>query len=322
MTALHSPLTVFDLLLMLRSAVLMLVVVCTWMSSACALEPKKISGDVYAFIGSIGDIAPGAGEDVGNSGFIVGSDGVLVVDTGLSYRHGRDMADAIRKTTDKPIKLVIITHADQEFLFGNAAFSERGVPLLTHAKSASLMRERCDHCLENLNKILGADAMKQTRLVIPSRTVDASTTLQFGGRAIDLIATGWGSTPGDLAVFDRRSGVLFAGGLVSNGRIPQLRDGNLAGWLSALDQLHELPVRQVVPGHGEVGGPALLEDTAAYLRALDAKVRSLYKEGVGLGQAVDAATLPDYARWALYSTLHRQNALHRYLQLEVDELGG
>jgi glyoxylase-like metal-dependent hydrolase (beta-lactamase superfamily II) len=304
------------------SAVLVFVFLCTWVSSAYALEPKKISDDVYAFIGSIGDIAPGTGEDVGNSGFIVGSDSVLVVDTGLSYRHGRDMLDAIRKTTDKPIKLVIITHADQEFLFGNAAFSERGVPLLTHAKSAALMRERCDHCLENLNKILGADAMKQTRLVIPSRTIEASTTLHFGGRSIDLIAPGWGSTPGDLAVFDQRSGVLFAGGLVSNGRIPQLRDGTLAGWLSALNQLHELPVRLVVPGYGESGGPALLDDTAAYLRALDTKVQALYHEGIGLSQAIDEAILPDYAQWSLYSTLHRQNALHRYLQLEIDELGG
>jgi len=47
----------------------------------------------------------------------------------------------------------------------------------------------------------------------------------------------------------------------------------------------------------------------------------LYKDGASLMQAVDSADLPAYAGWSMYPTLHRQNVLHRYLQLEVDELG-
>jgi hypothetical protein len=37
---------------------------------------------------------------------------------------------------------------------------------------------------------------------------------------------------------------------------------------------------------------------------------------------VDNAALPAYGAWAMYATIHRQNALHRYLQLEIEELGG
>ena len=299
---------------------LFLMFVC--LTPARALEPVRVADGVYAFIGDPGDIGPANGGNVGNSGFIVGRTGVIVIDTGVSYRHGKAMIEAIRKISALPIDLVIITHAVQEFLFGNAAFFELDVPLLTHVESAELMRSRCDHCLSNLRKILGDEAMSGTRLVVPERTLKESTVLDIAGRKLDVLFYGWASTPGDLAVFDRETGVVFAGGLVANQRIPELRDGKLDGWLQALDRLEQVPARAIVPGHGAVGGKREIQATAAYLRALDAKVRALYKDGASLMQAVDSADLPAYAGWSMYPTLHRQNVLHRYLQLEVDELGG
>ena len=299
---------------------LFLMFVC--LTPARALEPVRVADGVYAFIGDPGDIGPANGGNVGNSGFIVGRTGVIVIDTGVSYRHGKAMIEAIRKISALPIELVIITHAVQEFLFGNAAFVELDVPLLTHVESAELMRSRCDHCLSNLRKILGDEAMSGTRLVVPERTLKESTVLDIAGRKLYVLFYGWASTPGDLAVFDRETGVVFAGGLVANQRIPELRDGKLDGWLQALDRLEQVPARAIVPGHGAVGGKREIQATAAYLRALDAKVRALYKDGASLMQAVDSADLPAYAGWSMYPTLHRQNVLHRYLQLEVDELGG
>jgi len=60
--------------------------------------------------------------------------------------------------------------------------------------------------------------------------------------------------------------------------------------------------------------------TAEYLRALDAQVQSLYQRGATLTQTVDNVALPAYENWDLYPMLHRQNALHRFLQLETEEL--
>jgi glyoxylase-like metal-dependent hydrolase (beta-lactamase superfamily II) len=123
-------------------------------------------------------------------------------------------------------------------------------------------------------------------------------------------------------VFDRQSGVLFAGGLVAAKRIPELRDGKLDSWLRALDQLGRVSARVIVPGHGPAGGAETIQATAAYLRALDDKVHALYQGGASLIDAVDVATLPAFASWAMYPSLHRQNVLHRYLQLEIEGLGG
>ena len=285
------------------------------------LAPEKVAGGVYAFIGEGGEISAANRGFVGNSGFIVGPSGVIVIDSGTSYRHGRRMLEAIARVTDKPVELLIVTHAVQEFLFGNAAFAERGIPILAHRETTKLMKARCDHCLQNLKPVLGEE-LEGTRLVLPQREIDATTTIDAGGRRLDLIYLGWASTPGDLAVIDRESNVLFAGGLVSVGRIPDIRDSDFEGWQRALRRLEGLKPARVVPGYGPVSGPGAISQTQGYLDALDHVVRSLYAESSSLMESVEKAVLPAFRDWSMYATTQRQNALHRYLQLELQDLGG
>ena len=286
-----------------------------------ALRPETVAHGVYAFIGDAGEIAAANRGFVGNSGFIVGPAGVVVIDTGTSYHHGRRMLEAIARITDKPVELVIVTHAVQEFLFGSAAFAELGIPILAHRETAKLMKARCEHCLENLKPVLGEE-LEGTRLIPPHREIDATMAINAGGRRLELIYLGWASTPGDLAVLDVEAGVLFAGGMVSVGRIPDIRDCDFEGWQRALRRLEGFVPVHVVPGHGPVSGPGAIAETAAYLDALDRVVKSLYAESSSLMDAVEKATLPAYRNWSLYATTHRQNALHRYLQLELQDLGG
>lgn len=303
-----------------RAAALVLLVSCP-ARAADDPTPEKVAEGVYAFVAKTGEISPANRGNVGNSGFIVGTTGVVVIDTGISYRHGRRMLTAIGRVTAKPVVLVVVTHAEQEFVFGSAAFEERGAAILAHGETAALMKARCAHCLENLRRVLG-DELEGTRLVLPQRQVSMSTTIEAGGRTLELLYLGWASTPGDLAVFDRATGTLFAGGLVAVNRIPEIRDCDFEGWIRALDMLRDLPVNRVVPGHGPVSGADAPQSTAGYLRALDEKIKALYARSSSLLESVDNAALPAYAAWAMYATTHRQNALHRYLQLEIEELGG
>jgi glyoxylase-like metal-dependent hydrolase (beta-lactamase superfamily II) len=303
-----------------HAAALALLITCP-ARSADELTPEKVAEGVYAFVAGTGEISAANRGNVGNSGFIVGPTGVTVIDTGISYRHGRRMLAAISRVTAKPVELVIVTHAVQEFLFGNAAFEERGVAILAHGETVVLMKARCSHCLENLRPVLG-DELEGTRLVLPQRQVSTSATIRAGGRTLELLYLGWASTPGDLAVFDRTTGTLFAGGLVALNRIPEIRDCDFEGWMRALQTLRGLPVKRVVPGHGPVSGPDAIRSTEDYLHALDEKIKALYAQSSSLLESVDNAALPAYGAWALYATTHRQNALHRYLQLEIEELGG
>lgn len=303
----------------MRSALLLaLLLLCA--RGALALDPIRVAADVYMFAGDMGEPTVDNGADTGNAGFIVAQHGVIVIDTGASRRRGEAMIEAIARVTDKPVRLVIVTHAVQEFLFGNAAFAARGVPILAHAKSLELMRSRCEHCLANLKQLLGETAMAGTQLVLPDRLVSDSGTLGWAGRRLQLFHYGWAATPGDLAVFDPQSGVLFAGGLLSVRRVPELRDGKLDAWVAALARMTHIPATSIVPGHGPLATPAALPVMRDYLRALDAKVRALYAENRSLLETLDAADLPAYRDWAMYPILHRKNVQQRYLELELQEL--
>lgn len=287
---------------------------------ALALEPVQVAPDVYAFLGNNAEASVDIRGQIANSGFIVGRSGVVVVDTGGSYAHGKAMLGAIAALTSKPVSLVIITHAVQDFVFGAAAFGDQGIPILAHRKTDELMSARCEHCLANLRKMLGDEIMRDTRLILPSQLVDHSTRIEAGGRSIELLHFGRASTPGDLAVFDPHSGVLFAGGIVMGSRIPELRDGEFTGWLAALASLSALNPARVVSAYGPVLSRQDMGKTADYLRDLDDKIRNLYAAGTGLMETIEEAAIERYATWSQYPDVHRRNALHRYLQLEIEDL--
>ncbi len=290
------------------------------LAHADGIHPLRVAEGVYAFVGEPGDIAPGNRGRIGNSGFIVGDGGIVVVDTGVSHRHGLALRAAIREVSDLPIALVILTHAVQEFLYGTTVFAAESAPLLCHEKSAALMRERCEHCLENLRLILGDDEMAGTRLLVPTDTVGANAEITVAGRTLSLIHPGWASTPGDLMVLDRATGVMFTGGVVVNGRIPELRDGQFDGWIEALDAVDTYGATLLVPGYGAPLPPSSASLTRDYLLALDRRVRELFNGGASLMEAIDQGTLPAYAGWSGYDTVHRKNVLGRYLQLELEDL--
>ncbi|MGF6779956.1 MBL fold metallo-hydrolase [Paraburkholderia sp. GAS334] len=278
--------------------------------------PVQVAQGVYVMQGNGDAVAPANRGVVANNGFIVGSGGVTVIDTGSSYRYGRAMIEAIHTITPLPIQLVIITHQAPEFVFGAAAFRDRDIPILAHQRAAELIRDRCAICLKNLRHTLGEEEMAGSRVTVPDRRVDGTTTIDSGGRALQLLHFGPASTPGDLAVLDTSTGVLFAGGLVSIGRIPELRNESIPGWLAALDQLAVLDTRLVVPGFGPPVQRQDIMQTGAYLRELDAGVRRAYASGVGLTEAMRTVQAPSFTRYRLYAIAQPANVQRLYLQLE------
>lgn len=264
---------------------------------------------------------------VANAGFIAGPQGLLAVDAGTSLLHGRALLRAIRRTSPLPLQGVVITQTKPDVLFGAPAFREAGVPIWMHRDAATLMAARCQVCLDRLNREVGAPAMAGTALYQADELLPGGRQLRVGGgRPVVLLYAGHTSGPGDLGVLDRSTGVLFAGGLVEGRRIPNLHDADLPGWQAALQGLQRQAdagqIRQVVPGHGPLSGPEAIGETAGYLAALDAQVRTLLEAGVSLGELPARAALPAYAGWDGYPAIHRRNAAELYLKLEQQILHG
>jgi glyoxylase-like metal-dependent hydrolase (beta-lactamase superfamily II) len=295
--------------------------------SACGAVPQppaapamEVAPGVYMVRGAAGEVSPANRGRVGNAGFIVGPAGVIVIDSGTSYREGAALLQTIAQVTDKPVRLLLLTHARQEFVFGAAAFRERGIPVRMDPEAAALMAARCGRCLKTLKLVLGEDEMRSTELLRPDGALVPPQPLVVAGRAVQVLGFGHASGPGDIAVLDEATGVLFAGGLLDQGRIPEVQDSDLPGWHRALARLQALPLRTIVPGHGPAAGPELIATVGRYLTQLEAHARELLDADAALSEVPDALQLPEFQDWDQAQTTHRRNASVVFLRLEQEQL--
>lgn len=291
--------------------------------SACAQSPagvRRIADRVWVFDESAG--APDAPH--GNGGFIVGPRGVLVIDAGVSLAEGTRRLELLRAATDQPIRALLLTHAGQEFIFGATAFQQAGVPVIMHLDAARLMAARCERCLKNLNRELGEAAMAGSRVPKPELTFASPTELAAAlpdiGVPLQLIYGETGASPGACAVFVEPTRTLFAGALLAAQAVPELQDADLPSWQRLRARLRELDARQIVPGHGPVGGSEIIDALEAYLTDLTTAVAAFVHAGHPLSAAADGIELPRYQSWLRYDTTHRRNASILYLRRERELL--
>ncbi len=285
-------------------------------------EPLDLGHGVHVFVGAREEASRANGGHIANQGFIVAAEGVIVIDSGLSAGFAAHMLRIIRSRTAKPLILVILTWPMDEAIFGAALFQDRGAPVLAHEAAARLIAERCERCLAQRRTAVGEELMAATRVPRPDRVFRGSQTLHVAGRRLELIDEDGAAAPGSIAVWDPESGVLFAGGLASFGRIPETGNGALDTWIKALGRLAALPARSVVPVHGRPGVPGDLGELAGYLDALQRRTRQAYAAGMSLLEAPRRVAVDEYRDWALYGLLHPRNVHHAYLALERRELEG
>jgi glyoxylase-like metal-dependent hydrolase (beta-lactamase superfamily II) len=297
--------------------------------SACALlaapvdargRAQQVAPGVYMVRGSEGEPDATNLGRTGNAGFIVGPQGVIAIDTGTSYRHGQALLAEVARVTDQPVRLVLVTHTRQEFLFGAAAYRERGIPVHMQRDAARLMAQRCEGCLKTLNRLLGEEPMRGTTLFKADVEFDAPPLFDLIGRPVQVLYFGHSSGPGDIAVLDVATGSLFAGGLIDVLRVPDVQDCALPGWQQALKSLRGLGVARVVPGHGPLGGAETIEQVGNYLGRLEARLLELLEADVALSEVPDAAAMPDYESWDQYQTIHRRNAAVLFVRMEREQL--
>ncbi len=86
------------------------------------LQPRELAPGAWVVVGLKEDFSFANGGNIVNTGFIVGSEGVIVIDTGSSKRYGEQMLAAIRRVTPLPIVLVVNAHQHPDHFLGNQAF--------------------------------------------------------------------------------------------------------------------------------------------------------------------------------------------------------
>ena len=294
---------------------------CAPLTDAPALSLLEVAPGVHVHLGDTGPLSPENRGRIANLGVVIGRDAVAVIDPGGSREEGEALFAAIRRLTDLPIGPVILTHMHPDHLAGAEVFAEAGGEIVADHRLPEALSTRTETWMESIPAQIGAGAWAGTVLMPPTRTVDAETALDLGGRTLTLTPVATAHTDTDLTVRDSATDTLFTGDLVFR-RLTPVVDGSLKGWLVWL-AAPPPEAALIVPGHGPVAA-SLVEaasDESAYLTALRDAVRAALDAGHGLSAAVPAigtAMAPHAGAWADFDATTARNAAAAYAEMEWD----
>lgn len=282
---------------------------------------RKIGDGVYA---TISDLSKGL-ETLSNGGFIVGTEGALLIEgfrtpAGASFQFA-----ALRQVSEVPVRAALDTHYHFDHTLGNAFYGAQGIPIWAHETTAPLMvkrygpgqgpdragmkavaekriqdatseaeRERAKGDLNAMNMVF--ESVDSAVVSLPNRPLEPSKlpfTVDLGG--IQAVIESYpGHTPGDLIVRVPQRNIVFTGDLLFNGWYPATFDANLSSWRKTLEKFSGFDKETLfVPGHGSLCGPEGIATLRSVFDDLADQAAKMYKAGIPVAEAQQRYAVPE-----------------------------
>jgi glyoxylase-like metal-dependent hydrolase (beta-lactamase superfamily II) len=275
-------------------------------NSALPFTLKPIGHGIYAAIDDA------KGESGANAGFVIGDDGITVIDAFDNAPAAQALLGEIRVLTKLPIKFVINTHYHLDHVAGNAVFAKEGAVIIAHRNVPSWIHT------ENL-KFFGKDINPEQKsqvenLVAPNVLYDSTIELRLGSVPL-RVEFFPGHTGGDSVVIveKEKSVVVFTGDLFWRQTLPNLIDASTLPWIETLSTFSKFSAESPVvfiPGHGDPGNVSDVAAFRGYLSDLRDWVSAAKKDGKS-GSAVLDAVLPQvkqkYGTWQFFDYFAKRN---------------
>lgn len=291
----------------------------TALAGKLVLTPTQVAPDVYVVVGALGAQTYENDGLNNNPGFVIGEDGVLVINSGPSVRVAKALHQAIGKITKRPVKWVVNVNSQNHNWLGNGYFKSIGARLLAHHEADRVMREMGEAQMET-SKALLKDKLAGTALTYATEVVGDKHELALGGIMAELRHFGPAHTPGDMVVWLPRQKIMFAGDIVFTERMLGVIDiGSSAGWVRAFDQMASLHPQIIIPGHGHPTGiEQARRDTYDYLTFLRMEVKQSLDKDESMQDAVDRIDQSRFRRLKNFDALAKRNANRVYLEMEKE----
>jgi len=258
----------------------------------------QFAENVYGYIGSFDP----------NAGAIVGSRGVMAIDTRATPALARELIADLRGVTDQPIRHVFLTHYHAVRVLGAAAYE--GASIIASVENQQVIESfgaldmevelrRFPRLFKGSEEIPG--------LTKPDITFSGEMRMWMG-REIVLRHAGKGHSEADNIVWLPAERILFSGDLVERKTTPYCGEAWFDEWIARLDELSELRPNILMPGRGAAltGIDACLEtiqETRGFLTDLLAAVRPCVERDESLKDTFDRTMdglRPKYGEWAIF----------------------
>ncbi|HKF66292.1 MAG TPA: MBL fold metallo-hydrolase [Vicinamibacterales bacterium] len=311
------------------AAGLTIVVAPTLSSAQTRSATQQVTPDKARTVGNIqilqvrGNVYMLAGPDGPNSVVQVGDEAVLVVDT-MTEALADDLVKAIRTLSDRPILLIVSTHAHRDHVGGNAKVRSAGAYLATGntrgGGGASIFASE-----GALNRMTAANSGYAAGLWPTDTFFVKEKDLFMNGEAVALLNQPSAHTDGDVLAFFRRSDVLAVGDLFTPDRYPVIAEGgSINGLIAGLNHIIELTIPEfneeggtlVVPGTGRLCDEADVAEYRDMVTIVRDRVQDMVNRKATLAQVKAAQLTLDYD--PVYST--REYTGERFIEAVYNSL--
>jgi cyclase len=249
-------------------------------------ELIEVSDGVYAYV------QPDGTWMINNTGFLVGRNGVVSIDACSTQRRTEAYLRAIASVTDAPVRTLLNTHHHGDHTFGNYLF--RGATIVAHERTRQeAIAWGGPRTLPFFTEVDWGDYDPAPPFLTYSDAVTVWVDeLRCEVRHVGIPA----HTTNDSIVWVPDRSLLFSGDLLFNGSTPTLFQGSIAGAIRVLKTVvAPLGARTIVPGHGPVAGPGLVDDVLGYLRFVQDTARAGKEAGLTPLEAARETDLGPYA---------------------------
>ncbi len=297
------------------------------------LKVEQLAGHpIYYSIGNPGIPGKANQGNTSNAGFVATPDGVVVFDALGTPSLGWELLKEIRKITSMPVRFNVVSHYHADHIYGLQAFRDHTSTVIIaqdrareYKENEETADERADQRLDQRRAALAPWVNKDTRVVPPDITFNDRLTLSLGGKRFYMIYAGPAHSASDMMMMVEPDGVLFAGDIVQNGRIPFMNsdDVDTRQWVAALGEVQKLAPKFIIPGHGRPS--AEVNEAIAFTRDYIEYTRAAMRKAVDNWTDFDAAyQQTDWSKYAgmpAFESNNRGNAYRIYLELEQRRFG-
>ena len=252
---------------------------------------QKLSQHVYMVESPDGFPTPENQGLMSNVVFIVGRNGVVVIDTGASVQIAEMTIRQLRTITKAPVVAILNTHYHGDHWLGNQGFIEaygKDIPIYAHAGTRKAIEGYTGVSWRDLMLKWTNSATSGTRIVPPNKDIEHGFTLPLGDATLRLHHYGTAHTPFDMAVEVPEDGVMCVGDIMMDRRIANMEDGSYQGTLDAIDKLiADSRTKIWVPAHGDAG-VKVLEWQRSLFRGIYESCIEAVKQDIPLEDALPA----------------------------------